>query len=271
MYSTSVAHAPSIVAMTTIDFHSESNRGTYARREADTGWAAAITAMINPAGRRVADIGCGGGIYSQAWRALGASDVVGVDFSAQMVADARERTAGLPGITFQQGDAAATGLAPASRNIVFERALIHHLQSCEPAFAEARRVLVTGGRLIVQDRTPSNVALPGSPRHLRGWFFQRFPRLLDIETSRRPTSDTVKQAMRAAGFVDIQTRTLWEVRRTYATVDELEHDLAARTGRSILHALDDDELRDLIAFIRERVGPPPIVEKDCWTLWSAVA
>ena len=76
---------------------------------------------------------------------------------------------------------------------------------------------------------------------------------------------------RAAGFGTIQTRTLWEVRRIYATVDELEHDLAARTGRSILHALDDGDLSDLIAYIRERVGAPPIVEKDCWTIWSATA
>jgi ubiquinone/menaquinone biosynthesis C-methylase UbiE len=256
---------------TTIDFHSETIRGTYARRDADTGWADAMTGIVDPIGKRVADVGCGGGIYSQAWRTLGAADVVGVDFSSQMVADARARTPGLTGVAFQQGDAANTGLAPASRDIVFQRALIHHLKSYEPAFAEARRVLVAGGRLIVQDRTPSNVALPGSPRHLRGWFFERFPRLLDIETGRRPTSDTVKQAMRAAGFGDIQTRTLWEVRRTYATVDELEHDLAARTGRSILHALDDGELRDLIAFIRERIGAAPIVEKDCWTIWSATA
>jgi hypothetical protein len=61
------------------------------------------------------------------------------------------------------------------------------------------------------------------------------------------------------------------VRRTYDSVEALERDLAARTGRSILHALDDGELGDLIAFIRARIGAPPIVEKDCWTLWSAVA
>jgi len=266
-----MVQARTILAMTTIDFHSEANRGTYAGRDADTGWADAMTTIVNPIGKRVADVGCGGGIYSQAWHTLGASNVIGVDFSARMVADARERTAGLAGVAFRQGDAADTGLAPASRDIVFERALIHHLASYEPAFAEARRVLAAGGRLIVQDRTPSDVALPGSPRHLRGWFFERFPKLLDIEAGRRPTSDTVKQAMRAAGFSAIQTRNLWEVRRTYATVDELEVDLAARTGRSILHALDDGELRDLIAFIRERIGAAPIIEKDRWTIWSATA
>jgi hypothetical protein len=54
-------------------------------------------------------------------------------------------------------------------------------------------------------------------------------------------------------------------------MDELERDLAARTGRSILHALDDGELRDLVAFNRERIGAPPIIEKDRWTIWNATA
>ena len=255
----------------TIDFHSEAIRGAYAQRDADTGWADAMTAIVDPAGKRVADVGCGGGIYSRAWRALGASEVVGVDFSARMVADARERAAGQLGLAFQQGNAAATGLAPASRDIVFQRALIHHLESCEPAFAEAHRVLAPGGWLIVQDRTPADVELPGNPEHLRGWFFERFPRLLAIEAARRPTSETVEKALRSTGFGTMQTRTLWEMRRTYATIGDLERDLAARTGRSILHALDDGDLRDLIAFIRERIGPPPIVEKDRWTIWSATA
>ncbi len=260
-----------MVVMTAIDFHAESNRGTYARRAADIGWADAMTAIVDPAGKRVADIGCGGGIYSQAWQTLGAADVVGVDFSARMVADARERSVGISGLAFRQGDAAATGLAPASRDIVFERALIHHLPGCEPAFAEAHRVLVPGGRLIVQDRTPADVELPGAPEHLRGWFFERFPRLLSIETGRRPSSETVEKALLMAGFHAIESRTLWEVRRTYTTVEELERDLSARTGRSILHALDDAELHDLIAYIRARIGAPPIVEKDRWTIWSATA
>ena len=67
----------------------------------------------------------------------------------------------------------------------------------------------------------------------------------------------------------MRSQTLWEVRRTYATVEELERDLAARTGRSILHALDDGELQALITYIRDRIGSPPIVEKDRWTIWSA--
>jgi ubiquinone/menaquinone biosynthesis C-methylase UbiE len=253
----------------TIDFHAKTNRTTYAQRAADSGWADAIRQIVDPAGKRVADIGCGGGIYSRAWRELGAADVVGVDFSAQMVGAARERTAGLPGLAFRQGDAADTGLAAHSRDIVFQRALIHHFERYEPAFAEAHRVLAPGGLLIVQDRTPADVELPGSREHLRGWFFERCPKLAAIEAGRRPTDAAVEQALRASGFTAIESRGLWEVRRTYPTVEALERDLAARTGRSILHALDDDELAALIGHIREHIGAPPIVEKDRWTIWSA--
>ena len=51
-----------------IDFHATANRNTYATRQADDGWQAAMRRLVDPAGTRVADIGCGGGIYSRAWR-----------------------------------------------------------------------------------------------------------------------------------------------------------------------------------------------------------
>jgi 2-polyprenyl-3-methyl-5-hydroxy-6-metoxy-1,4-benzoquinol methylase len=64
-----------------IDFHAKANRSTYARRRADAGWSEAIQLIVDPVGKRVADIGCCGGIYSRAWREIGAREVVGVDFS----------------------------------------------------------------------------------------------------------------------------------------------------------------------------------------------
>ena len=255
-----------------IDFHSKVNRSTYAGRLTDAGWADAIRRIVDPTGKRVADIGCGGGIYSLAWRALGAREVMGVDFSEAMVAAAREQADGLAHISFRQGDAAATGLPSAALDIVFQRALIHHLRSFEPCFAEARRLLVPGGRLIIQDRTPADIQVAGSPEHMRGYFFERFPRLLAVELGRRPTDAAVQDALRVTGFSAVETVTLWEVRRTYDSREELSRDLAARTGRSILHELSNPEIEDLIAYIDERIPTVgPIVEKDRWTLWSANA
>jgi ubiquinone/menaquinone biosynthesis C-methylase UbiE len=255
-----------------IDFHSKANRGTYAGRRADAGWIEAIRRIVDPADKRVADIGCGGGIYSLAWHEIGAHAVTGVDFSEQMVAAAREQAAGLSTVSFQQGEAAATGLPAAATDIVFQRALIHHLPSYEPCFAEARRVLVPGGTLIVQDRTPADVQLPGSTEHIRGYFFECFPRLTTIEAARRPTDAAVRSALQATGFGKIQSFSLWEVRRTHENRERLRQDLAARTGRSILHDLGDSELEELILHIEARMPPRgPIVEKDRWTLWSATA
>jgi ubiquinone/menaquinone biosynthesis C-methylase UbiE len=255
-----------------IDFHAKANRGTYASRQADAGWADAIRLIVEPAGKSIADVGCGGGIYSRAWHGLGARTVTGVDFSEQMVSAAREQSAGLTGLSFRQGDATATGLPSASADIVFERALIHHLKDYKACFAEARRVLAPGGTLIVQDRTPDDVRLPGSPTHLRGYFFECFPRLLEVETARRPTDAAVRAAFDAAGFTKVGMSVLWEVRKVHLDRQELRRDLANRTGRSILHDLSDKELADLILYIEKRLpANGAIAESDRWTVWSAVA
>lgn len=253
-----------------IDFHSETNSGTYASRTAAADWAAVMRAIVDPRGSVVADIGCGGGIYSRAWSDLGASRVTGIDFSARMVKDARGASSGYPTLSFSQGDATSTGLPDASVHIVFERALIHHLPSLDAAFAEAARVLKPGGTLIVQDRTMDDVMRPASPEHFRPWFFEAFPRLLEVERQRRPDQATVTDAMTRAKFGGLTTASIPEVRRAYAALNELQVDLRARSGRSILHELTDAELEKLIATISKRVeGRFPLAEIDYWTIWSA--
>ena len=219
----------------------------------------------------MADIGCGGGIYSQAWHALGA-EVVGVDFSEQMVAAAREQAAGLSRISFQQGDATATGLPAASKNVIFERALIHHLKDYTACFTEARRVLVPGGSLIVQDRTPDDVQLPGSARARSRLFLRTLPAAADRRAGAPADRCGRPRCPAGDGFRNVESVTLWELRKTHDDWEALKQDLANRTGRSILHDLSDDELAELILFIEKRLpADGPIVEKDRWTLWSAVA
>jgi len=253
-----------------IDFHAQQNRYTYSGRSVDPSWFQAIRALVEPGGKRVADIGCGGGIYTFAWQALGAAQVTGVDFSAEMVAAGRERAADVENVRFVQGDAVATGLLSGSCDIVFQRALIHHLSSYDACFAEARRLLAPGGVLLVQDRTLADVNLPGSGEHLRGYFFDRFPRLRAFEAARRPAHDAVSTGLKAQGFRDVACSSLWETRKTYDGFDPLASDLAARTGRSILHELTEEELASLIGYIRSRVPTESlIVEKDRWTVWAA--
>ncbi|HWV23614.1 MAG TPA: class I SAM-dependent methyltransferase [Thermomicrobiales bacterium] len=253
----------------TIDFHSARIRGTYASRHADANWKQAMLGLVDPCGTSVADIGCGGGIYSRAWRELSASSVTGIDFSRQMIADAREASDELPGLTFREGTTEHTGLPGTSFDIVFSRAVIHHLPELAPTFAEAFRILKPGGTIIVQDRTMDDVRQPASPENIRGYCFEVFPRLLEIETARRPESAVVVDQLRETGFNGVIALPLYEQRRTYASREELERDLRARSGRSILHELSDEEIELLIHHVIHAVGDRfPLTEADRWTVWT---
>ena len=253
-----------------IDFLDPANRRTYSDREADASWRKAVTALVDPVGGHIVDIGCGGGTYLRAWRDLGATMVTGVDSSPPLLGAARESHGHLPGVAFRLGDAADTGLDATSADIVFERALIHHVPDLHAVAVEAARILRPGGTLLIQDRTPDDVAQPGSIDHPRGWLFDLFPRLLDVENGRRPDPNQVEAALAAAGFDDVTTTTLWEVRRRYADREDYLAEIAARTGRSILHELNDHELSQLVEELRRRIPDGPLVEQDRWTLWRAV-
>ncbi|WP_427184661.1 class I SAM-dependent methyltransferase [Bordetella bronchialis] len=255
-----------------IDFHSETVKDSYADRDAHADWARAIAGLLDPEGKRVVDVGCGGGIYSLAWARLGAAHVTGVDFSQVMIDTATRQAQGRDNLAFRVGSSQDTGLPAACADVVFQRALIHHLSEYTDTFREAARLLAPGGMLLVQDRTVDDVGLPGSARHIRGYFFECFPRLRDFESGRRPDDAGVRKALEATGFTRVESRTLWETRKTYGDFDALARDLRARTGRSILHELNDAEIEALVDFIRGHVPVgADIVEQDRWTVWSATA
>jgi ubiquinone/menaquinone biosynthesis C-methylase UbiE len=257
--------------MMPIDFHAQQNRLTYTTRAADESWRALIQAHVDLTGKEVADIGCGGGIYTMALVSLGAARVTGVDFSAEMLRGAAQNCRGLANVTFAQGDAYATGLAGEQFDLILERALIHHLRDLDHCCQEAYRLLRHNGIFIVQDRTPSDCLLPGNEHHIRGYFFEKCPRLIDKEVARRYDSNQVRTALETSGFTVTQELQLWETRQLYSTVDTLGQELLQRTGRSILHELNDDELTELVAYIQAKLqaSPLPIMEQDAWTLWLA--
>lgn|SRR5690606_24347948 len=74
----------------TIDFFDPGNRFSYASRTASSEWKALMQSVTDLRDIDVADIGCGGGIYSRAMAEMGAR-VTGVDFSGEMLAAARRQ------------------------------------------------------------------------------------------------------------------------------------------------------------------------------------
>ncbi|TNJ64127.1 class I SAM-dependent methyltransferase [Paenibacillus hemerocallicola] len=253
-----------------IDFHSEQNRNSYTSRNVHDSWTNRVNRFTTVRGSRVADIGCGGGIYTKKLAEMDAAEVVGVDSSAKMLEAAQESCSGYRNVRFETGDANGTSLASGYYDLVIERALIHHLTDLRSCFDEAYRVIREGGKLLIQDRTPEDCLLPGGAGHIRGTFFEMYPHLAAIETARRHAAEDVIRAVEEAGFAFSREDKLWEIRKTYETFDELAEELKRRRGRSILHELSDGEIDELIARLRTIVPEGPIVEKDRWTVWVAV-
>jgi len=100
-------------------------------------------AAMLPAGGKVLDLGCGGGIPSTG-RLAESFDVVGVDISAEQIALARRA---VPGATFIQADLLELDLAATAFDGVSALYSISHVPRAEHArlFASVRRWLRPGG------------------------------------------------------------------------------------------------------------------------------
>ncbi|MCK8487402.1 methyltransferase domain-containing protein [Paenibacillus sp. MBLB2552] len=253
-----------------IDFHDRSNQSTYASRAAEVRWIKTIEKYVSVQGKHILDLGCGGGIYSKVFSQAGASHVTAMDYSSEMLKGAIENCKDLNNITFIQGSALETKLEKNLFDVLLERALIHHIENLRLCFQEAQRILKPNGRFIIQDRTAEDCSLPGSNTHIRGYFFEKYPQLLETETSRRYTSDEVLTALKQTGFNLIIEMEYWETRKIYSDFEELKNDLLNRTGRSILHELSDEELVDLTRYIQTKIeNNEQIIEEDRWTVWIA--
>lgn len=75
-------------------------------------------------GMRALDIGCGAG-YNAAWLAQQGLEVVGIDFSHQVVERAQAAFAGIPNLTFDVVDVVDPGAYPQSFDVLVDRGCFH--------------------------------------------------------------------------------------------------------------------------------------------------
>jgi len=100
----------------------------------------------------IADLGTGEGAFALLL-AQRASRVIAVDSSANMIEVGREQAQrnGIQNVEFRLGDMEELPIADAEVELVFYSQSLHHALHPERALAEAARILVPGGRVVILD------------------------------------------------------------------------------------------------------------------------
>ncbi len=100
----------------------------------------------------IADLGAGEGAFSMLL-AQGAKKVIAVDTSARMIDVGREQALhhGVQNLEYRLGDMEEVPIDDASVELVFFSQSLHHALHPGRAVAEAHRILVPGGRIVILD------------------------------------------------------------------------------------------------------------------------
>ncbi|MEA2637112.1 MAG: 2-polyprenyl-6-hydroxyphenyl methylase / 3-demethylubiquinone-9 3-methyltransferase, partial [Chloroflexota bacterium] len=100
---------------------------------------------VDPAGKTVVDIGCGGGLFAEEFARLGAA-VIGVDPSASSLDTARAHAAAMGlSIDYRAGTGEHLPLDDASVDIACCVDVLEHVTDVDAVIAETARVLRPGG------------------------------------------------------------------------------------------------------------------------------
>lgn len=102
-------------------------------------------------GSTLLDLACGRGAYGLLVARQTGTSLIGVDFSARALAEAREQAArlGVSDASFRTGELTSTGLPDASADAVLCTDAIQFPDEPAVAYDEIRRVLKPGGRVVL--------------------------------------------------------------------------------------------------------------------------
>jgi ubiquinone/menaquinone biosynthesis C-methylase UbiE len=142
--------------------------------------------------KRVLDIGCGTGADAAAFAVHFGCEMSGLDASAGMLAQARAK---LPGADLRYGVAEELPFPTEAFDAALMMFAVHHVERPK-AFAEARRVLAPGGRLLIMTTNPD--AFP------RFWMASLFPSYVAVERARFPSFADLERDLLGAGFAAVR-------------------------------------------------------------------
>jgi ubiquinone/menaquinone biosynthesis C-methylase UbiE len=141
--------------------------------------------------KTILDLGCGTGRFTEALRERFDAEVIGIDPSEKMLAQARSKLSH-PGIRYEIGRAESIPLPDNSVDLIFMSMFFDHFADPLLAARECRRVLRDDGTAFV--RTGIHERIASYP------YFDFFPESGPILEEVLPTKTFVREVFEAAGF-----------------------------------------------------------------------
>jgi SAM-dependent methyltransferase len=180
--------------------------------------------------RSILEVGCGTGHWLAAVDERAAM-VAGVEPSAPMLARAR---AAAPRARLVRGRAEALPWADATFDRVFCVNALHHFVDRVGFFAEARRVLTTGGGLLTIGKDPHT-------ERDQWWVYDYFPETLAIDQQRMAPVRILRGEMARAGFAWAESSEADRIEALTPAADALKTGVVDRAYTSQLTVLSDEE------------------------------
>ena len=201
--------------------------------------------------RRILDLGCGTGRFSQGLASQFNAEVIGLDPSSKMLQVAREKQRD-PRVHYELGRAEAIPLEAASVDLIFASMSLHHFTDRTLAALECRRVLSDHGTVIVRTGTREQIlSYPYVP-----FYPSSIPLLEEI----LPGSNDVIALFTTAGLHPVAAEI---VLQTIASDWMAYADKLAAGGDSVLAKLSQNEFEAGLAALWRYAAmesPQPVVE-----------
>ena len=153
----------------------------------------------------IVEAGCGTGKNTEVLLKIG-REVQALDFSEGMLAKARARFKRPARVQFVRADLLERWpLPPGTADLVTFNLVLEHVEKLRPVFAEAARVLVSGGRMFVSELHPFR------QYEAKRANFRRGNKTITVAAHVHHVSDFVKSAQ-AAGFALTNLEEWWHAR-----------------------------------------------------------
>jgi len=188
--------------------------------------------------KRILDLGCGTGRFSEALAVHFNAEVIGIDPSAKMLERARAKEH-RGHVQYQHGSAEAIPLPPTSVDVIFMSMSFHHFMDRVLAARECRRVLRRQGVVCLRTGTREQIqSYPYVP-----FFRSTAAKLVEV----LPDHATLRQPFEAAGF---RLEAFEVIRQTIALSWNAYADKLSAKGDSVLASLSHQEFESGLAALR---------------------